>query len=271
MPTSIRFLFLVTICALTTSQQNTNGQSAPQSEQAAVEEFATAVLQIYQAKEVAKFLSLLGEPPPPAIIDQVVPGTPPYEQLFGENSRQWQAVDSWDGEFEEVVLDQQAFIVIRKQTSAFGPDNPDVLKCVRLKNEQGNWRFDKFYIAQQAQVAGPDFSEIPPESQLYSQLNDTVANIIRAYQQRDIPKIKALSVEKGPWALRGNSEKTESERLFRPSELEGVTDWQGIPGRTFTKAEAAVKFGESEKATHWLQLIKVGGQWKVKNIKIDSK
>ncbi len=266
----MRFSLFIATCTGTTLLQ-TSCKGDPPSGHGSVEEFARKVLKAYGSKDVPKVFSMLSSSPPESVIAQVVPGSAPYEQLFGEDSREWQAVDSWNGDLGEVLLDQQAYIVIATQPSSFGPSNPDVLNCVRLKVESGKWLFDKFYIAQQAQVAGPEFKEMSPDSPLYNELNETTATIMAAYQQQDARTIKALSVEAGPWALRGESAESESERLFDPSEMAGVNQWQGTPGRVFIKSEAMVKFRETIKATHWLQLAEIDGQWKLKNIKIDSK
>ncbi len=267
--TSLSLLLCISIVGVL--QGSATGQDVQQKEQAVAKEYAKSVLEVYQSKDVEKFFSLASAPPPQSVIDQILPGSGPYEQLFGEKSPAWKAVESWDGDLGEVILDPQAYIVVRKQPSAFGPENPDVYNCVRLKYEKGRWRLDKFYLLQQAKVDSPEFTELTPGSVLHNELNQVTAMVIRAYQQRDTATIKALSVEAGPWALRGQSEKPEAERLYSQSELDGIMEWQGSPGRVFTNYLAKVKFGETEKATHWVQLVNLNGPWKLKDIKIEDK
>ncbi|MEM9480518.1 MAG: hypothetical protein AAGA58_12765 [Verrucomicrobiota bacterium] len=236
-----------------------------------MQKFGTSVLKAYQSKDAAKVFSMVVSPPPASVIEQIVPGTPNYEQLFGENSKQWKAVSAWDGEFEETVMNYEAYVVLRQKPSAFGPGNPDVFSCIRLKKENGTWHYDTFYIAQQKQVNGPEFSEAEDGSELHAELNKTTSSVVQAFHQKDIEKIKALSVAEGPAALRGESERTVDERLFNSLDMKEIAEWPGTPGKVFLKDEAKIKFGESENATHWVQLIKADSGWRLKDIKLDSK
>lgn len=269
--TCLRIALHLSFCSVSTLLHTACAQESPKGEQASVEEFASRVLHLYKSRAVSEFLSLLSEAPPESVVETIVPGSPPYEEMFGDDSRKWQAADRWGGEFEETIRKKFAYVLIRKKPSAFGPENPDVLQCARLQHDGENWFFDRFYVAQQNQVKGPEFLLMARDSDGYRKLKERASEILRTYEQQNSGKMQELSIDKRPWAVRGADGATGDEQFFDPSEIEGLSEWMEKRERIFIQETADVKFEESEKASYWVQLVKVEGEWRLKNVKIDWK
>ncbi|TWT91962.1 hypothetical protein [Stieleria varia] len=234
-------------------------------------ETVTKIIGAFRDKNFGQLASFMAKSPPESVVKQVQPGTPPYEQFFGEQSPIYKAANSWNGDFDKISIEEQALVVIAERASAFGGNSPNVLDCVRLKKEAGQWRYEKLHIAQKADVNGPTFSELKKGSKQYAELNQHAHEILGAFQRQDLKAIVDRSVEEGPWSLRGDSSKPEKERIFTQSQLDTVAQWQGGSGKVYVKREARVPLATIGKSVFYLQLALVDGTWKLSDIKQGQK
>lgn len=112
---------------------------APASgEVVALKAIATTVIKAFAAKDI-NALAEFAPAEAQAVIKEMKPGNPQFDNLFDESKWRWKAASGWDGAFGAVRLDGDD-----KAWLKFADLPDDEVAVVKLRKHEGKWLFDDF-------------------------------------------------------------------------------------------------------------------------------